>query len=311
MYKNSTEKFVDTFDKKKHIIQSYGIHISAMRNFAQLASKSLFGDTLYLPINNVYTNNATINNTTEVSGNVKINNNFKISNINNLNINYNLRFIIVPWGGDPSILPKNWFLCDGSKYIYKNPNEPSKYDITNDNNFIDTLITVPDMRDKFILCVNDQTYTTEQNIFNNVPLRNHSFKSTGGTEKELLTSNNIPLHHHYFNLTTVNENITYNKQLINTKNIKNILNKSGNHQIITTDNNDNVSLLQIGVPQNNIDIKGKIYNIINTLESADGSGSDLNNIIWDNNIGNFKYNQKIEPHENMTPYYKLCYIIKL
>lgn len=313
--KNNTENFADDFNR--NIIQQYGLHISAVRNMAQLAGTALVGDTLYLPINNINSKTVTVQKT-NIQGDITISNNFELKKINNFEttvpVIFDLypKFMVIPWGGDPTKLPSNWFICDGKGYIYKTQNTPSEYNPATDKAYNDTLIYVPDMRNKFVLNVNDQVYTPEQVITNTIPLRSHPFNQVGGTENEILASNNLPLHHHYFNLVTTNPTITYNQTKISSTDIDNKLLSGLNTKdpiditpIGSEWYNGTIDLNGLKTPQHNIYIKNNIYNIINTLNSTQDQD------IWNTTDGTFKFNDTTKSHENMPPYYKLCYIIKL
>lgn len=330
-YKHSVkEHFTIT---SENIVSRYNLHISAVRNMAQLASKILTYDskalkyTLYLPINNINIGNLTVT-TTEIVGDLNINNNFVASKINEFeenpssssNFDIYPQFMIMPWC-DMNKIPKNWFLCDGSKYVYKMYETPTKYIKNDDDAFLDTSVDVPDLRNKFVLNVNNQTYTTEEDVINIIPIRTHRFNETGGVEKEILTSNHIPLHNHYFNLTTLNQDITFNQTLIDKSNIKTYLVSDDNYPLTTKEigseyNNGKIDFKNIGgTPQGNIHIKNQDYRIINTLESANISTQNKTGdpyyMLWDVSTGDFKFNHKTDSHENMPPYYKLFYIIKL
>jgi microcystin-dependent protein len=317
------EHFVDNDDKKK-IVKEYGIHISALRNMGQLAAKALNNDTLYLPINIINIDEIMVKNKTEIMEDLNIKNEITAERINDfetptpptLHFDIYPRFMIMPWSGDITKLPKKWVLCDGSTYVFKNPGEPTKYVSGTDDALLDTSIDVPDMSGKFILNVNKQTYTAKQDIQNIIPIRTHQFNSTGGTNKEHLISNHIPLHNHYLNLTTVDPDLTFNRQQINSDNdIGQATSNPVAFKYIGTEyNNGNIDINKIGgTPQGNIPIKDVNFHIINTLESASTSEKDGNPyyIIWDVNTGTFKFNHTTDGHENMPPYYTLYYIIKL
>jgi microcystin-dependent protein len=260
---------------------------------------------LYLPIDminfkqNIYITNCNI------TGALTTNNNAGLNFVNKLieNIDFDIfpQYTIIAWSINSINFPKNWKLCDGKSYIKIN-NILYDFDMTKHSS-IDKLIT-PDLRARFIMHEYKEFTSSGKHIWdmirNNNPAiwtQNYEFNNIGGLSEVTLERKHIPLHNHYIPLT-IDSKYTHSNT---------------SHSNISTNSKHFYEMthsLKIRSLFNNY---GEITSGLNILDSGDSCGPtvrkpDEPNI---NLFGEYAFSRGITPHNNIPPYCKLIYIIKL
>ncbi len=300
------------------IIKGYKLDIPSTRNLAQIINKAFVKNnnkySLYLPINNVdFKNKLTITNNCTVNKTTKINNILEYLNKNSTNVNYDIfpQYTILAWGLELEKIPKNWKLCDGKVYV-NIENVLTLYDKTNSKHIGLTQCITPDLSNRLLM--NEYTLPaniSRDDIINNlVPLTSsYEFNKIGGTESVILLNNNIPLHSHFFQYTVNEPGMTYNKRKIYSDyRIDNDGNKPDSYPGRLTTINKNLYLDQVALgvdlyPVKKSEIIDSSFFCIYNVEESCHPQYVLND--------RFNIKTTTSPHNNMPPYTKIYYIIKL
>jgi hypothetical protein len=306
------------------IINGYKLDIPSTRNLAQLANKTFtpIPDSdkykLYLPINKlIFENQLLVLNNCMINKRTDINNNLRYMNKNDITIDYNIfpQYTILAWSLQLEMLPKNWKLCDGSKYILIN-NELIKYDEKNEEHKKYNPVPTPDLTKRFILNEYKANNINVEDINNNnVTLsKTYEFNKTGGEATVSLSNENIPPHTHYFQLGVNDKKYTYTGRRII------------NHNTILKENSTDVvrmdypSALQsyvkdLYLSESVVKFTGDKLTNLGVRNYSNSKWCQLN--VGDSSdpfyIKNNDFNIKTStlPHNNMPPYYRLYYVIKL
>lgn len=306
---NNYEKFTTTASTDNitdnDIIKEYNLDIPATRNMAQIINQAFkkMPDgkyQLYLPIDminfkqNIYITNCDITGALTTNNNAGLN--FVNKSIETIDFDIFPQYTIIAWSINSNNFPKNWKLCDGKSYIKIN-NILYDFDKTKHSD-INKLIT-PDLTDRFIMHEYNQAknYKNLKEMITYIWTKNYEFNTTGGLSEVTLEKQHIPLHNHYIPLT-IKDAYTHSHT---TK--LNLTDKSKNYYEINHS-------IQVKTEFANL---GEITSKLRILDSGDSCGPtvrkpDAPNI---NFTGEYAFNQNRTRHDNMPPYCKLIYIIKL
>lgn len=306
-----------------NIINGYKLDIPSTRNLAQLANKTFtpIPDSdkykLYLPINKlIFENQLLVLNNCIINKRTDINNNLRYMNKNDITIDYNIfpQYTILAWSLQLEMLPKNWKLCDGSKYILIN-NELVKYDEKNEDHKKYEPKSTPDLKNRFVL----NEYKLPDNIKkydidnNQVALsKSYEFGNIGGMKEVLLLNENIPPHTHYFQLGVNGEKYTYTKRRIISHNT---VMKENSTDIVRMDYQPTLQSYVKDLYLSESVVRFGSDSRTNLGARNDSKWCQLNvgDSCHPNYIKNNDFNIKTsnEYHNNMPPYYILYYVIKL
>ena len=288
------------------IIKEYNLDIPATRNMAQIINQAFIRKdntySLYLPINmvkfnkTIYINNCDITGALSTKGQAGLK--FVNKSIQNIDFDIFPQYTIIAWS--LKIFPKNWKLCDGKSYIKKD-GEVSDF-ITGYHDPSDELNT-PDLTDRFIMHEYD-SYVEENNIKSRLEQkisRNYPFDTDGGEKEVKLTSTHIPLHHHYIPLTVQKAEYTFTEFKPNlslsgaSKSYYRVERSIRINKEHTTPNIPDKRVLDTGI----------------SCGPTVSKPNQSNGENWLNENGTYAYNSNTTSHNNMPPYCKLIYIIKL
>ncbi len=303
---NNYEKFSDTINiTEDDIIREYALDIPATRNLAQiinLAFEKKQDNTyrLYLPIETInfgsslYIKNCSIEGSLATNGEAGLK--FVNKSIQDVELDIFPQYTIIAWYSNT--IPKHWKLCNGKSYIKIN-GVLSDF-IQGVHSRLDELKT-PDLTDRFIMHeYND--FDISKPFYENKSRwsQNYEFNKTGGKADVILERSHLPLHNHYLPLT-IDTDYTHSKKMVSSLDPKS---KEYYHvdrsvQVISRHNEPNVSGLTI------IDTG---ESCAPTISNPTGQLSDG----WLNENGSYALNVNgTTPHNNIPPYCKLIYIIKL
>ncbi len=313
---NNYEKFTTTVSidniTDNDIIKEYNLDIPATRNMAQIINQAFKKKPdgryqLYLPIDminfkqNIYIANCDITGALTTNNNAGLN--FVNKSIENIDFDIFPQYTIIAWSINSNNFsknnfPKNWKLCDGKSYI-KIDNILYDFDETNPTHSrINKLIT-PDLKDRFIMHEYNQVenYKNLKEMITDIWTKKYEFNTTGGLSEVILDRKHIPLHNHYIPLTINNEYTHSHTPKPSDSQIKPYYEINHSIQVKTEFTNS-----------------GEITSGLRILDSGDSCGPtvrkpDAPNIDL---TGDYAFNQHgTTPHDNMPPYCKLIYIIKL
>ena len=303
------------------IIDGYKLDIPSTRNLAQLANKtfSIIPDSdkykLYLPINKIiFENQLLVLNNCTINERADINNNLTYTNKNDTTINYNIfpQRTILAWSLPLDMLPKNWKICDGTQYILKD-NELVKYDDKDESHKSYKDYYTPDLKTKFILneiILNPMPTENDKNNNNVTHCDSYKFGSSGGKETVLLDNTNIPPHSHYFQLVANDKKYTFNERMITGNNT---ITKKG--EVARSNYPEKLKTYVKDLYLSESVVKFTSTKLNNIMARSDSNKCQLNvgysshpDYIKNNN---FNIKTTTNEHNNMPPFYRLYYVIKL
>ncbi len=221
--------------------------------------------------NNITTSSLDVNSIAQIHGNCQISGNLQVNgDVTFLNKNSNImeifpRYMVLAWASLENI-PKGWAPCNGKKYTM------DAYGIFSES---DEGIQTPDLRGRFVLGSNPETFTdTKNNI-----ISQRTLDEQDGSEKHTLTIEQIPRHSHsisWGNVGCVGDRCGRRDTWVGTDNVR---------------SEQGVPFNSDADPLNYPHITGEI-------------GGKLK-------PGSNPPQYETESHNNMPPYYVLIYIMKL